>query len=225
MNAHRWLPVLLGVALTPAPASALTKDQKDLKIAECISRHLNETFRPRRNDTDLGVGIIADPHCNDPNGYRIMSTMNLWHAESLHLTVIVGDLSVGKESDLRKYVVDAAKNFPWPYTGTHQTVQAGKRVKRSWPEKPRPAPPCVLAFGNHEVHFGKRYYVELLWPGAVTDESLWIHDKAHYSNKAPGPNGNGNYVFFSFDFGRLHFVALDAWGMGRKTKLNTNKST
>ncbi len=213
------LAVAIGLCAQSA-AYAVTDDQKDLRIAECLSRHLNERFLEHRGDTDFGIGIIADPHCNDPAGHRGMSTINIWHAESLDLTIIVGDLSVGTGTELRKYVADAPGNFKWPYAGTHVTIQAGKPVKRTWPRTPRAAPPCVLTMGNHEIHFGKRSYVEVLYPGAVADASLWIHDATAYRNEGPRPNGNGNYVFYSFNYGALHFVALDAWGMGRPAGQN-----
>jgi hypothetical protein len=212
---RRPLPVAcVLILLACSSAFADDADREDLKIAECISRHLNERFIGRHGDVDLGIGVIADPHVNDAHGYRGMSRMNVWHAESLDLTIIVGDASAGSEDDLNKYIVQAPKNFSWPYTGRHVTIQARRQVERRWPDKPRPAPPCILAMGNHEIHLGKRTYVELLYPGAVKDTSLWIHRAHQYFNKAPGPNGNGNYVFFAFDFGKLHLVALDAWGRG-----------
>lgn len=186
-------------------------ERKDLKIAECISGHLNEKFIQHRNDKDFAVGIIADPHWNEAGARRGIRTKNIWHAESLDLSIIVGDLSIWPPELIKEMLADAPKKFRWPYTGTHAIIQASKPATRTWPDKPRRAPPWVLAMGNHEQHVGKRFYVDGLWPGAVTDESLWIHDDTHYQNKAPGSNGNGNYVFFSFNFGRLHFVALDAW--------------
>ncbi len=208
------------VSCACAAARGQSAEQKDLKIAECISRHLNEKFIARRNDKAFAVGIIADPHWNEAGAKRSIRTKNIWHAESLDLSIIVGDVSIWPPELIKEMLADAPKKFRWPYTGKRTIIQGSKRKTRTWPAKPRPAPPWVVAMGNHEIHTGKRTYVDGLWPGAVTDKSLWIHDKTHYQNKAPGPNGNGNYVFFSFNFGRLHFVALDAWGMGRRTKLN-----
>ena len=198
-------------------------EQKDLKIAECISRHLNEKFIARRNDREFGVGIIADPHWNEAGAKRSIRTKNIWHAESLDLSIIVGDASIWPAELIKEMLADAPKKFSWPYRGKKTIIQSSKQQTRTWPDKPRPAPPWVVAMGNHEMHTGKRFYVDGLWPGAVADESLWIHDKTHYQNKAPGANGNGNYVFFSFNFGRLHFVALDAWAWrpGARNKPNS----
>jgi hypothetical protein len=187
---------------------------KDWKISEYISDYCNKKFIDKRNLTSFNIGVAADPHfvCG-PTSIR---DITIWHAEAMDLTLMVGDMGnqlCGALDTFDYYVGHGPENIAWPYTGT---VVDDHGTTHVWPDTNRPTPPILITFGNHEVHSGKRWYIELMMPGAVKDTSVWLHNTERYENwdNRQGTNGNGNYIFYSFNFGNLHIVALDPFGLG-----------
>jgi hypothetical protein len=64
-------------------------------------------------------------------------------------------------------------------------------------------PPILLVYGNHEMDgvITKLAWQDLFFPGVLSSAA-----QAEF-----GPDSNEAYVYYSFDYGSTHFIALDGW--------------
>jgi ABC-type nitrate/sulfonate/bicarbonate transport system substrate-binding protein len=65
------------------------------------------------------------------------------------------------------------------------------------------APPIFYSMGNHELdNFGKKLWIDALYPGAVQSSS--------WTTTGPVPLGNADHLYWSFNIGPYtHFIMLD----------------